>query len=131
MVNRRRFIDCYKRDILKLPNYKFSEAIKAENIVAHNENAMTDAYMFRNDRRMNSHISSELVIWFSGGPDYEISTAQRYLATSEEDYMDGVVFSVFNAYATLRVGGTTISATLEKTFREFVIMAACLCPHSF
>ncbi len=45
--------------------------------------------------------------------------------------MDGVVFSVSNAYATLRVGGTTISATLGKPFREFVIMAACLCPHSF
>lgn len=50
---RRRFIDCYKRDISKLLESHQSKAIKAGNMIAHQVSSISDAYLFKNDNRMD------------------------------------------------------------------------------
>ncbi len=53
---RRRFIDCYKRDILHLSRYHEIRIITAENSVAHDENVISDAFVFDHDVRTDYFI---------------------------------------------------------------------------
>ena len=60
LVIRRRFIDHFKRDVLKLSEFQRTDAIKAGNEVAHHGNALSDAYLFKNDGRMDFQVYSRL-----------------------------------------------------------------------
>jgi hypothetical protein len=53
---RRRFIDCYKRDILHLSKYHGTQAITAKNSIAHDENVISHAFVFDHDARTDYSI---------------------------------------------------------------------------
>ena len=57
---RRRFIDCFKRDALKLPEYQGTDAIKAGNMIARDGNPISDACLFQHDNRMDFQTYSQL-----------------------------------------------------------------------
>lgn len=57
---RRRFIDYFKIDVLKLPEYQRTGATKAGNEIAHHGNAISDAYLFKHDNRMDFQTYSHL-----------------------------------------------------------------------
>ena len=57
---RRRFIDYFQKGVLKLPEYQRTDAIEAGNMIAHHGNAMSDAYLFQHDNRMDFQRYSQL-----------------------------------------------------------------------
>ncbi|KAL9123561.1 MAG: hypothetical protein Q9217_007016, partial [Psora testacea] len=128
---RRRFIDCFKRDVLKFPEYQRTDAIKAGNIVAHYGNAISDAYLFKHDNRMDFQTYSQLY-------GFQFEQVLKYckkfsdpvfneeLTVSVNDGIDGGIFSVLNAHATLLAQcaeGKEILPEFEQAFRTFVTVA--------
>ena len=133
---RRRFFDCYKRDVLNMPEVQHTQNIIASNKVAHCGNAFTDAYLFEHDRRKDASIFSQLY-----GFEYSLVLAYRkklsclpfstMLIIQGREGIDGGIFSVLNAYATLRVqcvNGHEFSSDFEKAFRSFVTLAEASYP---
>lgn len=57
---RRRFLDVYKRDIKHLPGYELTKAIRSGNSVAHDGDAVRDAFLFENDKRTDRTLYREL-----------------------------------------------------------------------
>ncbi|KAL9102285.1 MAG: hypothetical protein Q9163_002554 [Psora crenata] len=112
---RRRFIDCFKRDVLKLPEYERTNAIKVGNRVAHHGNAVSDAYLFKHDNRMDIQTYSQLY-------GFQYPQVLQYL----NERIDGGIFSVINAHASLLAQcteGKEISPNLKEVFRSFITLA--------
>lgn len=128
---RRRFIDCFKRDVLKLPDYQRTDAIKAGNMIAHHGNAISDAYLFQHDNRMDFQTYSQLYgFQFPQVLKYckECShpSLKKKLTILVNDGIDGGTFSVLNAHATLLAQSperNDISSEFEQAFRNFITTA--------
>ena len=128
---RRRFIDYFKRDVLKLPEYQPTDTIKAGNEIAHHGNAISDAYLFKHDNRMDFQTYSHLygfqfpqVLKYC--PKFSCILFNKKLTISVNNGIDGGIFSVLNAYATLlmqNAEGKEISSELERAFRNFITLA--------
>lgn len=57
---RDRFDDCFKWDVSNLPQLHRTNAIKAGNMVGHGGNAVSDAYLFKHDNRVDCQNYSQV-----------------------------------------------------------------------
>ena len=60
MLIRERFLDIFRRDILKSPNAKWTTAIGAGNAAAHHGDAVTDASLYEKGRRKDRSLFSKI-----------------------------------------------------------------------
>ncbi|MCJ1479633.1 hypothetical protein MMC13_008319 [Lambiella insularis] len=111
MAIRRRFFDTYKRDVLKMTEFRSTKAIQAGNAHAHNGDSVTDALLFKSDSRQDRSIYRDLY-----GLDYQ-SVLDLHAESSDND-----VFLVLDTHATLLVSGQQLSSELKVAFDSFVRM---------
>ena len=100
-------------------------------MIAHHGNAVSDAYLFKHDNRMDLQTYSQLY-GFQHTQVLKYCKKQsrpffdKMLNIQVEEGIEGGIFSVLNAHATLlaqSVEGKESSSEYERAFRSFITIA--------
>ncbi len=121
---RERFLDTFKRDILK---NKSDQNIKAGNSVAvHGGDAVTDAYLYRSGKRQDERIFVKIYGLTAAQVEQLCKYSGLYHTLVQQSYLiwvdEGGIFpslSILNKYASAVVSGS-VSTSLNDAFEEFI-----------